>query len=91
MLMASLLLSLFLLIDNGTSYTYLQTSYEEQVAANKVLGKLIVKAGSGYTQKDILYLLRQEYPDELIVEENGKIVMGPNSFEFKNGQLIKAK
>ena len=78
-------------IDRGVSYTYLEQSYNEQQQANKVLGNLIVKGGQHYTQKDFLYLLRLEYPNELIVEEGNKIKMGWNTFVFKNNKLDAAQ
>ena len=78
-------------IDLGVSYTYLEQSHNEQLQANKVLGNLIVKGGSQYTQKDFLHLLRLEHPDEFIVEESNKIKMGWNVFVFKDNKLISAQ
>jgi len=87
-LISSFLL-VFLALDNGTSYTYLKVSLDEQVSSNKVLGNLIVKGGQEYTQKDLLHLLRLEYPKEFIVEEGDIIKMNANSFEFHQGKLVK--
>ena len=78
-------------IDLGISYTYLEVSYDDQIEANKVLGNLIVQGGKEYTQKDLLHLLRLEYPDAFIVEEEQKILMGPNSFEFENNKLVRVR
>jgi hypothetical protein len=87
----SVLFSLFLLLDNGTAYTYLEVSYNDQVEANEVLGNLIVKGGQQYSQKDFLHLLRQEYPESFIVEEGNLIKMGTNVFEFQNNKLSRAR
>jgi len=78
-------------IDLGISYTYLEVSYDDQVEANKVLGNLILRGGEDYTQKDFLHLLRLEYPEEFIVEENQKILMGSNSFEFEHNKLVRVR
>ena len=85
------LFALFVLIDNGTSYTYLEVSYNDELQANKVLGNLIVKGAQDYNQQDFLHLLRQEYPDAFIVEERDLIKLGPNRFEFTNNKLSKAR
>ncbi|MHB8131666.1 MAG: Imm58 family immunity protein [Mobilitalea sp.] len=82
---------IYSVIDQGVSYTYLKVSYDEQVEANKVLGNLIVKGGQKYSQKDILYLLRQEYPKAFIVEEKNTISIGANKFEFEKDRLVKVK
>jgi len=87
----SLVFSLFLLLDNGTAYTYLEVSYNDQVRANEILGNLIVKGGQEFTQKDFLHLLRQEYPDAFIVEEGNTIKIDRNVFEFQNNKLVKAQ
>jgi len=78
-------------IDQGVSYTYLEVSYDYQVAANKVLGNLIVQGGKEYSQKDFLHLLRQAYPKEFIVEKENMIIMGHNQFKFENDRLVSAK
>jgi len=80
-----------MLFDQAISYSYLDTSYEDQVKSNAVLGNLIVKGSKSYNQKDFLFLLRQAYPNEFIVEEGNKITMGFNVFEFENNQLVKAQ
>lgn len=78
-------------LDEGISYTYLKVSYDDQVKANEVLGKLIVKGGQNYSQKDILHILRQEYPEGFIVEEGSTISMGQNYFEFDHDRLVKVR
>jgi hypothetical protein len=81
----------YMLFDQAISYSYLDTSYKDQVKSNAVLGNLIVKGSKSYNQKDFLFLLRQAYPKEFIVEEGNKISMGFNVFEFENNQLVKAQ
>ena len=87
--LTSSILLVFLALDNGTSYTYLQISLDDQVNSNKVLGNLIVQGGQEYTQKDLLHLLRLEYPKEFIVEDGNIIKMNSNSFEFHKDKLVK--
>jgi hypothetical protein len=86
-----LLGSAYIVFDQAVSYSYLRTSYEDQVRSNTVLGNLIVKGGQNYNQKDFLFLLRQAYPKEFIVEEGSKITMGFNVFEFENNKLVKVQ
>jgi hypothetical protein len=83
--------ALLVVLDNGISYTYLEVSYNDQLKANEVLGNIIVRGGEQYTQSDFLHLLRQAYPDELIVEEGNSIKMGFNTFEFKDNKLVKVR
>jgi hypothetical protein len=90
-LVLTLLGSVYILFDQAVSYSYLSTSYEDQVKSNAVLGNLIVKGSQNYNQKDFLFLLRQAYPKEFIVEEGHKIIMGFNVFEFENNKLVKAQ
>jgi len=90
-LILSGLFSLFLLLDKGTAYTYLEVSYHDQVEANKVLGNLIIQGAQQYSQNDFLHLLRQEYPDAFIVEEGNAIKMGTNVFEFQNNKLSQVR
>jgi hypothetical protein len=87
----TLFAAFYILLDQAISYSYLSTSYQDKVKANSVLGNLIVKGSKSYNQKDFLFLLRQAYPNEFIVEEGNKISMGFNVFEFENNQLVKAE
>jgi len=88
---ASIVFFIYSIIDQGISYTYLKVSYDEQVEANKVLGNLVVRGGQKYSQKDILYLLRQEYPKAFIVEEKNTIRIGSNEFEFEKDRLVMVR
>jgi hypothetical protein len=87
---ATCVLLIYNTIDLGVSYTYLEQSYDEKSQANEVLGNLIVKGGKEYSQQDFLYLLRKEYPKELIVEDGNIIKIGWNMFVFKDGKLVEA-
>lgn len=86
-LLLSMLCVLYLLLDNGTSKTYLIVSYDDQVEANKVLAKMVVKAHSDHSQQDLLSILRREYPDVFIVKEGKTLMMGSLVFEFDNDRL----
>lgn len=83
----SMLCVLYLLINNGTSYTYLKVSYDDQVAANKVLARMVVKAHTNHSQQDLLYILRSQHPDGFIVEEGNTLIMDNLVFEFNNDRL----
>jgi hypothetical protein len=87
LLLLSLLCVLYVLLDNGTSYTYLRVSYDDQVEVNKVLAKMVVKAHSDHSQQDLLSILRSEYPDAFIVKEGNTLIMGSLVFEFNNDRL----
>lgn len=91
LLLSLLVFSTYAIIDSGVSYTYLQDSYDHQLRTNQLLGEIIVKGGQDYSQKDFLHLLRQTFPNELIVEEGNEIHIDGNTFSFENGKLVKAK
>jgi hypothetical protein len=82
---------LYAVIDQGVSLTYMQVSYDDQVQANTVLGDLVVMGGQEYSQKDLVHLLRQEYPDAFIVEDGETISIGSNSFYFSHDRLESAR
>ncbi len=87
LLLLSLLCVLYVLLDNGTSNTYLRVSYDDQVEVNKVLAKMVVKAHSDHSQQDLLSILRSEYPDAFIVKEGNTLIIGSLVFEFNNDRL----
>jgi hypothetical protein len=68
--------------------TYQQDSLDEQKHIINSLGELIVKGSEGYTQKDILHLLRQSNPKAFIVEEDNKILYEGAVFIFDDNRLI---
>ena len=79
----------YLVIDQGISYSYLSDSFEEVSGSNQKLGQLIVDGAERqkYTQKDILFLLRQADPKAFIVEGNGTIITSFAKFNFIDGKL----
>jgi hypothetical protein len=87
LLLLSLLCVLYVVLDNGTSNTYLRVSYDDQVEVNKVLAKMVVKAHSDHSQQDLLSILRSEYPDAFIVKEGNTLIIGSLVFEFNNDRL----
>ena len=89
LLLGSTTFFLYVILDQGVSYTYQQVSLEDQVKANEILGNLIVKGAKNYSQKDLLHLLRQANPKAFIVEDYNQISMGQVTFLFENDRLIK--
>lgn len=90
-LITSNLFWLYVVIDQGISYSYLYNENNYTKSSIKALGELIVKGSEKYTQKDILHLLRQANTDDFIVEEDNKIITGFSTFTFKNGKLISVE
>ncbi len=88
-LVGSNLFWLYSAIDAGITYTYQQVSLDDLSDSHQFLGELVVKGGKEYSQKDILHLVRQSYPNAFIVEEGNKILVNKVTFTFKNGKLSK--
>ena len=82
---------LFGAIDQAISYSYLSDESHRANESIKELSSLIIKGADKYSQKDILYLLRQANPDSFIVEDGNKIITDFSTFTFKNGKLISVK
>jgi hypothetical protein len=82
---------IFEMAELGISYGYLQAGRDDLATSNRVLGQLVVSGGQDYSQKELLHLLRQEYPGAFIVEEGDTIRIGPNTFVFENDRLVSAK
>ena len=74
LLVGSNLFWLYSAIDAGVTYTYQQVSLDDLSDAHSFLGELVVKGSKEYSQKDILHLVRQSYPNAFIVEEGNKII-----------------
>ena len=91
LLILTIFLAGYLLLDGGISSSYRQVSLDDQIEANKVLGKLVVNGSPEYSQKDFLYLLRMSFPAELIVEEGNIMSLGSNKFKFENDRLVSAQ
>jgi len=75
-------------LDTGVSQTYQQDSIEKQEKVIGILSDLIIQGAKDYSKKDILFLLRQKYPDGFIVEEENKVIYREIYFEFENDSLV---
>lgn len=75
-------------LDTGVSQTYQQDSYEKQERVIGILGDLIIEDAQDYSKKDVLFLLRQKYPDGFIVDEENKVIYEGIGFEFVNDSLV---
>lgn len=91
LLISSNVVLIYGIFDQAVTITYMEQGFEDQIKANELLGNLIVKGGSQYSQEDFLHLLRQVYPEAFIVQEANVIAIGQNKFTFLNGKLISAK
>ena len=80
---------IYVVIDNGLTYTYQQVTLNEKENSVKLLGELIVKNGQKYTKKDILYILHQEHMNAFIIEEDNLINIEGVKFIFINDRLAK--
>jgi hypothetical protein len=87
LLIISNLFWVFRTIDLGTSNTYQGVTIVNQERVVEILGELIVDGAKGYSKKDVLFLLRQKYPDGFIVEEENKVIYEGIHFEFANDSL----
>lgn len=90
-LFTSNLFWLYVVIEQGVSYTYLNQSYQDTNHTIDHLSKLIVKGSAQYSQSDILHLLRQTEPNMLISESDNTITTEFATFTFNNNQLIAIK
>ena len=87
LLACSNLVWLFTVIDSGITVSYQQTSLENLGDAHSFLGELVVKGGQDYSQKDVLNLVWQSYPDAFIVEKGNEIMVNGITFSFESGKL----
>lgn len=78
----------FQLLDEGITNTYKSETMEKQDEALRLLGEIIVEEGKTYTQKDILFLLRQKYEDGFIVEDSNSVSYQGIKFLFENDSLV---
>ncbi|TGD70680.1 hypothetical protein E4634_20855 [Mangrovimicrobium sediminis] len=82
---------LYGVIDQAVSIHYMEQGFDDLQRKNEVLGELIVRGGSEYSQEDFLFLLRQVYPEGFIVEDENKLKIGMNVFVFQEGRLSHAE
>src|SRR5262245_34702242 len=73
---------LYSVIDQGVSLTYMSQGYEETQKDLKVLMSLLPPAAKELDRKDLVFLLRKNQPDALIVEEPTRVSIGFLEFEF---------
>ena len=88
LLIISNLFWLYKTIDAGTSITYQGVTIVNQEGVIEILGELIVDGAQNYSQKDVLHILRQKYPDGFIVERQDEVIYEGIHFEFKNDSLV---
>lgn len=79
------------LLDSGTTITYTSDTMEKKDQAIKLLGEIIVEEGKAYSQKDVLFLLRQKYEDGFIVEDSNSISYQGIEFLFENDTLVSVQ
>ena len=78
----------FQLLDSGITNTYTSDTIEKQDEAIRLLGKIIVEEGKVYSQKDVLFLLRQKYPNGFIVEDSNTVSYEGIKFKFEQDSLV---
>jgi hypothetical protein len=92
LLIALVALAGYGIVDQAVTITYMQEGMKTTEADLSVLARLAPSLRKGMSRKDVLSLLRQQNPEELIAEDNGTIVIGQLVFEFgKDGQLSAVK
>lgn len=76
------------LLDSGITITYTSDTMEKQDEVIEILGEIIVSEGKDYSKKDILFLLRQNYPNGFIVEDSNTVCYEGVEFRFKQDSLV---
>ena len=82
---------LYGLIGSAVSYSYLYDSYDAESRRFSALGDLVVAGADGYTQEDVLHLLRQANKDAFIVEEGNVLHYEGVSFVFEGDKLTQVQ
>jgi hypothetical protein len=89
-LLVSLLIISYLVsncLDQGISFTYMSQGYKNTIDDLEILGQIFP---NWYSKKDITYILRNQYPNELIVEDSMSVRIKGLRFDFNdNSKLIK--
>jgi hypothetical protein len=89
---ALVLLAVYGIVDQAVTITYMQEGMKTVKADLSVLARLAPSLTKGISRKEIVPLLRQQNPEELIAEESGTIVIGQLIFKFdKDGRLDSVK
>ncbi len=79
--------SAYMVINQAVSYTYLSDSLDKANRDQKLLIDLIPKDTS---KKDLVFMLRQARPDELIVEKDSLVHINGLTFVFAENDTIKS-
>ncbi len=78
--------SAYMIIDQGVSYTYLSDTLSRKDQDLKLLADIYPKNTS---KKDLVFLLRQARPDDVIVDKDNLVHIDDISFEFSDNDTIK--
>ncbi|MET0123393.1 MAG: hypothetical protein ABW124_20335 [Candidatus Thiodiazotropha sp. 6PLUC9] len=78
---------LYAVIDQGVTITYMSQGYSDSEKDLQRLAAVFPK--EAYSKKDLVYLLRRENPDAIIVDSKCAVQLRGLRFEFsENGKLI---
>ena len=76
------------LLDSGITITYTSDTMEKQNEVIEILGEIIVSEGNDFSKKDVLFLLRQKYPNGLLVEDSNTVSYEGVAFRFEQDTLV---
>ena len=79
---------MYLLLDAGVTYTYMQVGYGDTLKANGTLKSLIPELTDNMTRKDIVHLLRKNNPDAFITDNDEGVGINQLKLQFENDRLI---
>src|SRR6056297_2779823 len=88
LLVVSNLFWIYTSLDAGVTQTYRNDSIEKQEKVINLLGEMVVEGSKKYSQQELLFLLRQKYPDGFIVEQENEVIYQGVHFEFENDSLV---
>ncbi|WP_146083321.1 hypothetical protein [Methylobacter tundripaludum] len=87
LLISAVAFLLYAVMDQGVTITYMSQGYGDTEKDLERLAKVFPK--DVYSKKDIVYLLRREYPEAFIVERKCTVQLRRLRFEFsETGKLI---
>ena len=76
---------IFMGLEQGVSFTYMSQGCKQTVDDFKILAQIFPKS---FSKKDIIYILRKQYPDELIVEDSMSVQIKGLRFDFNNDNKL---
>ena len=79
---------LYAAIDQGISYSYLKTSFDDSNRSLKLLAALYPL--DRYNKADVVHLIRQREPDALIVERACFVAVDGLRFDFSAAGKLQA-